>query len=168
MHAWIVRQIVGGYPLRPGLAALKWLLDWATLSTASARDPRSDGNPRPRRLSWTPPFTGALRKWQQVVASGTGAKRPGAQHSIKSNRSFNARASFGVPLPDQQTREVDQRIIPLRPDPEAPQRTLACRRKPPPVHWYVNPGQNLVRTSSVPIRSAFDTNHAKTGASNYP
>jgi len=44
---------------------------------------------------------------------------------MKSNRSFNARASFGVPLPDQQTLEADQRIVTLRPDPGASQRTLA-------------------------------------------
>jgi len=113
MHTWIVGGDRRGPPLRPGFAALKWLLDWATLSTASARDPRSDGEPRPEDHR-------GLRKRQWVVASGTGAKRPGLQNSMKSNRSFNARASFGVPLPDQQTREVDQRIIPLRPDPGVP------------------------------------------------
>ena len=30
---------------------------------------------------------------------------------MKSNRSFNARSSFGVPLPEQQIREADQWII---------------------------------------------------------
>ncbi|MBD0865981.1 MAG: hypothetical protein GDA36_10475 [Rhodobacteraceae bacterium] len=65
----IVGRIVGASS-STRFAALKWLLERAVLSTASARHARSDGNPRSEDHH-------RLRKRQRVVASGTGTKRRG-------------------------------------------------------------------------------------------
>ena len=83
MNVWVVGRIVGP-PLRPGLAARPYGCrggaSVASMITASARDPRSDGKPRPGDHR-------GLRKRQRAVASGTGAKRSGPQHSMKSSHS---------------------------------------------------------------------------------
>jgi len=159
MHAWIVGGIRFGPVLRRvdmacrGGAALSTSV--TSLIATSARDPRSDGKP------WSKDHRG-LRKRRRVVASGKGAKRSWPQNGMKSNHSFNARSSFGVPLPDQQTVEANQRIIPLRSDPGTPQRKLACRR---------TTASPLVRQSCSERRLhrfAFNTDRAKAGPSNHP
>ena len=47
------------------------------------------------------------------------------QHEIQPH--FRVHASFGVPLPEQQTLEANQRIVTLRPDPGAPQPAFQYR-----------------------------------------
>ena len=77
------------------------------------------------------------------------------QHEIQPQ--LRARASFGMPLPNQ-------RIITLRPDPGVPNPRLCVGE-----HNLQSTGASiLVRTSFAPIRTAFDTNRAKTGTSNHP
>ncbi|MBD0864899.1 MAG: hypothetical protein GDA36_04455 [Rhodobacteraceae bacterium] len=65
-------------PVLLGRAALSTGV--ASMIAASARDPRSDGKPRPEDHQ-------RLRKRRRVVASGTDAKRSGPQHSMKSSHS---------------------------------------------------------------------------------
>jgi len=87
MHTWIVGRIVGALRFGPVLWCVTMVAGtgrhvppvWRHFAP-SARDPRSDGNLRPENHP-------GLRKWQQVVASGTGVKRSRPQHSMKSNRS---------------------------------------------------------------------------------
>ena len=82
----------------------------------------------------------------RFVRYGSVQIKPAEDHEVQTNLqcAFQLGLAHTVPLTCQQALEQDKRIISLRADPGSPRTALEYRRKQPPIHQRINPGQGII------------------------